>query len=345
MSFTVAISGINAVDNPGPGTGIARSLKESGLQVRTIGLAYDSLEPGIYMDWIIDKSYILPYPSCDANQYLQRLEYIHNHEKLDIIISALDAELPLFINLLPKIRSMGIKLMIPSRDSFKKRSKDKLDELSAKIGIKTPKSYPLLSLVELDRALEDIGYPCMIKGPFYEAYKVSAYGEAQHYFHQLAMRWGYPIIAQKFIYGEEYNLIGLGDGEGNDLGHVATKKMIITKQGKIWTNISIKNEQMEVAAQKFVTALKWCGGYELELMLEYKTNELYIIEINPRFPAWVYMATGCGINLPMRMVQKLMNLDYETHSDYQAGTMLMRYTGEMVKSIADFEKMTTLGEH
>ena len=56
---TVAVSGINAVDNPGPGTGVARCLKECDLDVRLIGLAYDTLEPGIYMDWLFDKSYIL----------------------------------------------------------------------------------------------------------------------------------------------------------------------------------------------------------------------------------------------------------------------------------------------
>ena len=50
----VGVSGINAVDNPGPGIGVARSLKEDpGLDVRIIGLAYDAMEPGIYMDWIV----------------------------------------------------------------------------------------------------------------------------------------------------------------------------------------------------------------------------------------------------------------------------------------------------
>ena len=55
----VGISGINAVDNPGPGIGVARSLKEDkDLNVRIVGLAYDAMEPGIYMDWIVDKSFL-----------------------------------------------------------------------------------------------------------------------------------------------------------------------------------------------------------------------------------------------------------------------------------------------
>ena len=62
--ITVGISGINAGDNPGPGTGIARSLKEDlDLNVRTLGLAYDALEPGIYMEWLFDQSYTLRCPA------------------------------------------------------------------------------------------------------------------------------------------------------------------------------------------------------------------------------------------------------------------------------------------
>ena len=48
--IVVGVSGINAVDNPGPGIGVARSLKEDGeLDIEVVGLAYDAMESGIYM--------------------------------------------------------------------------------------------------------------------------------------------------------------------------------------------------------------------------------------------------------------------------------------------------------
>jgi carbamoyl-phosphate synthase large subunit len=107
MNYTIAISGINAIDNPGPGTGIARSLKESGLSIRTIGFAYDSMEPGIYMDWVIDKSYILPYPSGDVESFVNRLLNIHEKEKINVLISALDAELPVYMKIAPELEKQG----------------------------------------------------------------------------------------------------------------------------------------------------------------------------------------------------------------------------------------------
>ena len=80
----VGVSGINAIDNPGPGIGVARSLKEDAeLKVKIVGLAYDAMEPGIYMDWVVDKSYMMPYPSGNGDTFIERLLHIKQNYGLD----------------------------------------------------------------------------------------------------------------------------------------------------------------------------------------------------------------------------------------------------------------------
>jgi carbamoyl-phosphate synthase large subunit len=342
--ITVAISGINAADNPGPGTGIARSLKQSGQDVRTIGFAYDAMEPGNFMDWIIDKSYIMPWPSCTPEDYLHRLAYVHAQEGIDVIIPALDVEIPLYLKLRPQIAKMGIRILLPDAETFALRDKSKLNDLAPKIGLKVPGTLVMKAPDDLLEAEARFGYPMMVKGPFYEAAKAYTRGDAYKAFYEYAARWGYPIIAQEFVGGEEYNIIGLGDGHGNDMGHVAIKKMLVTKAGKIWTNVSIRNEPIFRAAAAFVKAVKWAGGYELEMIQKAGTSDLYLIEINPRFPAWVYMASGCGVNLPERLVCSLLGLPHRSDSDYAAGKMLIRYTGETIRSMADFSTLAVEGE-
>lgn len=74
MKITVAISGLNNTDNPGPGVPVIRGIRESDVfDARIIGLAYENLEPGIYMKNLADKTYILPYPSVGADAYFERL--------------------------------------------------------------------------------------------------------------------------------------------------------------------------------------------------------------------------------------------------------------------------------
>ena len=55
--ITIAVTGLNNIDSPGPGIPVIRALRESKLfDVRIIGLSYDTMEPGIYMHDLVDKS-------------------------------------------------------------------------------------------------------------------------------------------------------------------------------------------------------------------------------------------------------------------------------------------------
>lgn len=66
--IVVAITGLNAIDSPGPGVAVIRAIREcEDYEVRIIGLAYESLEPGIYMHNIVDKTYQIPYPSAGTD--------------------------------------------------------------------------------------------------------------------------------------------------------------------------------------------------------------------------------------------------------------------------------------
>ena len=61
--INIAVSGLNNVDSPGPGIPVIRAIRESQLfDVRIIGLSYETLEPGIYMHDLVNKSYQVPFP-------------------------------------------------------------------------------------------------------------------------------------------------------------------------------------------------------------------------------------------------------------------------------------------
>ena len=144
----------------------------------------------------------------------------------------------------------------------------------------------------------------------------------------LVYKWGFPIIVQKFIQGSEYNFIGLGDGAGGSMGHIMVKKVMVTKQGKIWSNVSIINDKLKSASDKMLHHTHWSGGYEMEAILEETTNEFYLLEINPRFPSWVYLSAASQVNLPERLVKSLLGIEFEPTVNYATGKMLIRYTSE-----------------
>ncbi len=343
-NLTVALSGINAVDNPGPGTGVARSLREAPeFGGKLVGLAYDAMEPGLYMDWLFDRRYIMPYPSSDAVVLIERLLHVQRNSGLDCVIPNLDVELPLYLSAQDALKQHGIHTFLPTRDQFRLRSKEFVGGIAKKIGIEVPETAVVTSEPQLREAAVRLGFPVMVKGPFYKAYKAYSLGEAVSHFHKLAAEWGYPIIVQKMVTGTELNLVGVGDGEGGDFGLVAIKKMWITELGKIWTGVTIKHEGMLQAARNFLSETKWRGAFELECMLGHD-GLIYMIEINPRFPAWTYFATGVGINLPLNLVRAATGLDVPKAPDYEAGKLFVRYTYEIVTDSEPLQQLVAHGE-
>ncbi len=341
--FYIGISGINAVDNPGPGIGVARSLREdTDLGAKIVGLAYDALEPGVYMDWIVGKSFILPYPSSDGDALVERLLYIKRNHGLDVVIPNLDAELPLYIKHAPMLADNGIRTFLPDMRQFRLRGKDRLCDIASRINISLPLTKVVNSVDELLRAIEELGLPVMVKGIFYKASKSYTAAEAVAHFHELVAEWGYPVILQQVVAGDEMNVVGLGDGEGNSLGMVGIKKLSITALGKIWTGVTVKNARMLAATENFIHEFKWRGPFEMECIVN--GDEVFLIEINPRFPAWSYFATGVGINLPSRLVRRAFEMPVPPPPRYEAGKLFVRYTYELVTDMTNFKKAVTRGE-
>jgi carbamoyl-phosphate synthase large subunit len=339
----IGVSGINAIDNPGPGIGVARSLREDAdLKVKIVGLAYDAMEPGIFMDWVVDKSFIMPYPSGSGEEFSARLLYIKQSHGLDCVIPNLDAELPLYIKCAQTLADHGIRTFLPGMKQFKLRGKDHLGDIAARIDISLPRTQVVSSVEGLLKAIADIGLPVMVKGSFYKAYRCFTTAEALSHYHALVAEWGYPIIVQQVVTGDEMNVVGLGDGEGNSLGLVGIKQLSVTALGKIWTGVTVKNHKMLAAVADFIREFKWRGPFELECIVN--GDAVYLIEINPRFPAWSYFATGVGINLPSRLVRRAFGLPVAPVPEYEAGKLFIRYTYELVTDMATFQKLVTKGE-
>ncbi len=344
MTCNVAVSGLNATDNPAPGVAVIRSLREepewSG---RIIGLAYDAYDPGIFDGQLVDAVYLLPYPKAGRQALLERMREIQKEETIDVLIPNLDSELANVIDLDSKLREMGIHTFLPSVEQFKKRTKTNLHEMVTEIGLIVPESKTVASVNEAERAAEKLEFPLMVKGSFYEAYLASTSAQMISAMHTVSSRWGFPLILQKYIPGEEYNLAGLGDGQGGLVSSVCMKKVFTTDKGKGWAGVSIVNEELTEAAERFVSKLKWRGGFELEMLMG-EDGKFYLIEINPRFPAWIYLAKACGINLPYAYCQMALGKPPTVAREYEAGTMFVHYTTDLVAHISQLDMLLTKKE-
>ncbi len=340
----IAVTGLNAIDNPGPGVAVIRGLLEANsFDATIIGLAYESLEPGIYMHDIIDRTYQIPYPAAGTDLLLERLKYIHEKESLDVIIPNFDAELYSFIKLKPKLKSIGIHTFLPTLEQFEERLKVNLPEFGEKYDINVPRSESIFSVSDFNKYKDGFNWPIVVKGKHYDAGIAYNYDQLQTYFNKISAKWGLPIIIQEFAHGTEFNVTGVGDGKGNTISVVPMRKQFITDIGKAWGGIAITDERLVELTRHFIKETKWRGSFELELMKN-KDGKFYLLEINPRIPAWVYLAVGVGQNIPEIIVNLALGNEVKPVTTFKAGKMFIRYSWEMIVDLEEFEKISTTGE-
>lgn len=342
--ITIAITGLNNTDNPGPGVPVIRSLRESdALDCRIVGLAYENLEPGIYMEGLVDKTYQIPYPSSGKEAVWERIMEIHQKENIDILFPNFDAELYTFMLLEDDLKAKGIRMFLPTMEQFEERQKFNLNKYGDKYGVKVPQSKTLTSLNDLSIIKDDFDFPVLVKGKFYDAYVAYNTDQIQNQYNKISSKWGLPVIIQEFVKGTEVNVVALGDGNGNTIGAVPMRKQYITDKGKAWGGIVIADEELIRITRDLIRKTKWRGGMELEMILS-SDGEYYLIEINPRLPAWVYLAVGAGQNLPEAMVKLALEEEVAPMENYTLGTMFIRYSYDMIGHLKDFEKLSIFGE-
>ncbi|MFD2144735.1 ATP-grasp domain-containing protein [Mucilaginibacter antarcticus] len=121
------------------------------------------------------------------------------------------------------------------------------------------------------------------------------------------------------------------------------RKLYITDKGKAWAGITIENDSLIKLAQQFVKATQWKGGFELEIMSNAE-GEFYIMEINPRFPAWIYLTAGAGQNQPAALVKMALGEHVAPFTEYTVGKMFIRYSWDQVVDVADFQQFSAFGE-
>jgi len=144
------------------------------------------------------------------------------------------------------------------------------------------------------------------------------------------------------IKGDELNLAGLGDGAGNLVGHVTMRKRAITEKGKAWAGVTIIDEAMLETAQRLVKALSWRGPLEVEA-IRGEDGRIFLIEINPRFPSWIYLSQAVNRNLPIAVLKLL---DKRTDLGLAAptsGYFFIRHAQELVLDLSEFESVLVNG--
>ncbi|MHA6264417.1 ATP-grasp domain-containing protein [Arenibacterium sp. CAU 1754] len=337
----IAVSGLHRGESPQPGGAVIESVRAELPEARMIGISYDLLDSGAhsYGPDRADAAYLFPYPGSGPQEFIDRLRAVHAQENISLIVPTLDSELENVITLRSEIEAMGIKVLAPSTKSLAAREKKYLAGLGQKADVPTPLTFAAQSAAALAGFAAQTGYPCYVKGAMYDANLVRNEAELYAAFQRIFDVWGGPVLLQQAIYGEEFVVAGLGDGQGGIVAHCAMRKLLRTKLGKAFGGVVIHDPEMTTEAERLIAALKWSGPFEIEFV-QPPGGRRYLFEINPRFPAWISFPAKIGCNMPAFAVRKALGMDTSVLKPCAPGKMFLRHCEDIVTDIETVADMS-----
>lgn len=332
----VAVTGLNAADNPSPGLTVGRSLRLAPAPPALIGLTHEILATGAYVDGLWEEVRLLPFPSREEGGYPEALIEQCRAAGADCLVPTLDIEMPLVAWLAPRLAEAGVATLVPPPEVLASVTKPRLSALAAD-GFRLPRSLMLPALDDLPRVAGTLGQRFVIKGLLADARVVSTQEEARVMARRLAVTWGFPLLAQEYVEGEEFGIAAVADRSHRVVGTVVVRKEIRTLNGNTWGGTVVADRNLSALAHRFADAVRWVGPFELEVIRHARRGP-FLIEVNPRFPGWVYLSAGAGANLPWAAV-RLARGERVPRMTPRPGTFYVRMAWD---STAPIERMAAL---
>ncbi len=305
----VAITGISAFDEVMPGLGIARALQG---KARLHVLAYGVYDTGAYHLDLFEKVHLLP-ERLEEKALLELCKQLREKHHVDILIPALDVEIPKFQKLATKIDKLGIRLLLPSENALEKCSKANLSQLSILVNNHEMTSVNQFSLLEtetvnseqdLRQVVKKCGFPLALKGQKNGCWFLGDEKEISTCWAEIRQQERGEVLVQEWVAGEMFAIAGVCDKQHQAHSLVSIKKQQSGEYGETWAAFSVALPDLEQVVADIMQAVQWSGPFEAEFIRDRETEQFVLIEINPRFPAWI----GFCADLPVNPVRKLVEM-------------------------------------
>jgi diaminopimelate decarboxylase len=303
-SLTIFVSGLYSGTNPQPGVGISRSLRKGFPAAKLVGVEYSNRCSGVHWEDFDDIWLQRPWTEMDLSHHAAEIG-----KRLDagsLWISSIDLEILWLGEAFPGGHA---NLLTPSASALSRVAKPAIPAHSG-LAVRIPEFVTTeLSDWELHAFCREHDWKVWLKGPYYEAVRIACWSDLEHWRKVLSKAWATEkLFLQSHVTGYEESYM-LSAYRGRLLDCVHMRKRDVTELGKTWAGDAYPVEgPVRQKIAEIIRDLDWTGGAELEMVRD-ADDELWLLEWNPRFPAWVHGSTIAGHNLPAELVSGASGID------------------------------------
>lgn len=252
-------------------------------------------------------------PSIYDETYIDALKQVITNHNIDALISLNDLELPILSKHKEKLEALNCKVII-SDESVINIAFDKWETFKffQKLNIKTPNTF--LTLEDALNAInsKELCYPLVVKPRWGSAsigvdivenenelrlaYQLQHIRIKRSILNKASQQEiDKSILIQEKIGGEEYGIDILNDFNGNHYNSFVRKKLAM-RSGETDKAISVTNSIFTNIGRVIGENTKHIGNMDCDFFVH--NNDVYYLEMNPRFGGGYPFSHEAGINTP-----------------------------------------------
>ncbi len=304
--MTLYLTGLHSGTNPQPGLGSARSLRAAFPKAHIVGVDYSPRSSGIHWPELDQIWLQRPWDEMHLPSYADRVRGV-----LDAggcWLSGTDLESRWLAGQFPDAHP---RLLSPSMAALQSIEKPGVPAAAAALPVRIApyRHTAATSDWDLHAFCRAHDWNLWLKGPYYDAVRVTNWPALEAGRRFLTGLWTTEdLFVQKHVAGFEESVC-FAAYEGELLGAVRMVKRDLTDLSKTWAgSITEVPESFLQPLRAVLRDLRYTGGGELEMIRD-ADEVLWLLEWNPRFPAWIYGATLAGTNMPALLVARALGLD------------------------------------
>jgi len=259
---------------------------------------------------------------ADPN-YMDHLLSICKENKIGLVIPTLDTELLLLSNHKESFAQEGINIIVSDLPFIQIcRDKRKMNRFFEDHGFKIPK--------KIDR--NNPSFPLFIKpinGSSSQNIFLIKDASMLSDFHVNNKDLMFMEYLRPDRY-EEYT-VDLYYDKKSKLKCVVPRIRIAVRGGETYKGITRKNKLIEIVQEKLSTIDGARGCLTLQVFLDKESDDIYGIEINPRFGGGYPLSYLAGANYPAWIIEEyLLGKKIDWFDDWEDRLLLLRYDNEMI---------------
>jgi predicted ATP-grasp superfamily ATP-dependent carboligase len=272
------------------------------------------------------------------------LSFATNFE-VDVVFPTFDEAVVALSDARDRFEERDITVIVPGPDAVA-TANDKYETYLAarEAGVATPETWSLDDESDLATVAEHL--PAVIKPSVGRGAEGVTFCESRADLkdaYETLVAGGYDPIAQEEIPGPPDSVrlfAGLYDATG-DLRTSYCSRTVRTKYdfgGPATVGRPIKSERIERAATSLLETIgSWCGVVNVEFKFHEMTGEPQLLEINPRYWGYSYLATAAGINFPRYAVELAGGAEVEVPTDYRTDIVSIRTSDDRIVETSEIE--------